>query len=775
MNGPAPLRIACGLAVVLAALACAHADVELVKDGASDYFVVLPKDASPSEKWAAKDFVDHIKKMSGAELPIREAGDQEKGVPYLLTAKKYVFIGHSPDLGQPGVPLGTDCGPEGFILKAGPTNVLIVGSGERGAMYGVYTLLEKLGCRWWYPGASTIPKSKDITIPAMHLREVPVMEYRDFLYGEMGDSQAASLWRARNKVNGGFFKDNKPEYGGAWKFDTLVHSYGRLLPTSKYFKDHPEYYALRGGKRNADQPCFSSEGAVKAIADALLAELAEHPEWKFVTVGQNDNNSYCQCDKCKALAEKYESHGGMQLHFAKEVAKIVRQKYPDVWINVPAYRWSRKPPKGIKPDAKGIITLCSIECNFGQPLAEAWPKENAAFKADIEGWSALAPKLYIWDYTTNFTHYILPYPNWYALTPNVKFFADHKVRGYMAQGSHTTNHGQMAPLCMWVLAKAMWNPNADGNAMVKEFCLGYYGPKAGPYVHQYVQMLDAAIQGDNRQPIWCTRGTYLSAPYLSPELMAASDRLFRQAEAAVKDDADLLKRVQADHVPVLYVMIRRPVEMIPAAVKLTPGLTAAQIFREFAAYARAAGISRVRENDSAAQLFDWCDDYAKILESAGSLPIPAELKDADPKTYRLIQTSQLDGQVRFLKKAAGATDGWAMGVVSTGWSIQHKLGVPWDVQVGKTYDVYIRAKATAGEGATTALSVGVYVSAGPRTATKGIKADEVDGTWKTYHLGHWKPGANGGVFYAATGPKGITDAYIDCLWLMEQTEQAPKE
>ena len=33
------------------------------------------------------------------------------------------------------------------------------------------------------------------------------------------------------------------------------------------------------------------------------------------------------------------------------------------------------------------------------------------FKRDIDGWSKIAKNLYIWDYTTNFHKYMLPFPN----------------------------------------------------------------------------------------------------------------------------------------------------------------------------------------------------------------------------------------------------------------------------------------------------------------------------------------------------------------------------
>ena len=75
-------------------------------------------------------------------------------------------------------------------------------------------------------------------------------------------------------------------------------------------------------------------------------------------------------------------------------------------------------------------------------------------------------------------------------------------------------------------------------------------------VLEYANMLHEAIAKD-RIPIWCTRGTYLSAPYLSPDLMARAEKIFQQAEAAVRDDPELLRRVEVDHIPVQYVVLKR--------------------------------------------------------------------------------------------------------------------------------------------------------------------------------------------------------------------------
>jgi len=337
----------------------------LVADGDSQYVVLLSADASPSEKWAAGELASHFRQMSGATLDVQTEGES-------LPAKA-ILIGDGQAVRSVGVKLDTAAlGPDGFVIKTIGDRLVIAGGRQRGTMYGVFTLLEKLGCRWWYPGASTIPSVKTIRIADMDERHVPVLEYRDMLYGEMDNSEGAMIWRARNKVNGGFYKDMKPEYGGAWKFHTLVHSYDGLLPPRKYFNEHPAYYALRAGKHNPGQPCFSNKDVVRLMAESITRLIAAHPDWRFFTIGQNDNSSYCECDDCNALAKRCGSHGGAQVHFAKEIAAIVRERHAGVIINVPAYRWTRQPPTGIVPDDKMAITLCSIECNFGS----RWPRDT---------------------------------------------------------------------------------------------------------------------------------------------------------------------------------------------------------------------------------------------------------------------------------------------------------------------------------------------------------------------------------------------------------------
>ena len=108
------------------------------------------------------------------------------------------------------------------------------------------------------------------------------------------------------------------------------------------------------------------------------------------------------------LEEEEGSPAGPLLHLVNYVAAKVGKQYPHVAIDTLAYQYTRQPPRHVKPLPNVIVRLCSIECDFAHPLTA---KSNRTFAEDIRGWSKLCRRLYIWDYTTNFGHYIQPHPN----------------------------------------------------------------------------------------------------------------------------------------------------------------------------------------------------------------------------------------------------------------------------------------------------------------------------------------------------------------------------
>ena len=197
-----------------------------------------------------------------------------------------------------------------------------------------------------------------------------------------------------------------------------------------------------------------------------------------------------------------------------------------------------------------IVRLCSIECSFSKPLAD---ERNRAFRDDIVGWSRICDRLYVWDYTTNFRHYILPHPNLRVLGPNVRFFVEHGVRGVFEQGAYQSYGSEMAELRAWVLAKLLWDPSRDAQKLIDEFLAGYYGPAAGP-IRAYLKLTHDAVEASG-DPLGCFSPA--DAKFLSLKTLSAGLKLLEQAEATTADDAALCHRVQVAKLPLFYTLLVR--------------------------------------------------------------------------------------------------------------------------------------------------------------------------------------------------------------------------
>jgi hypothetical protein len=236
------------------------------------------------------------------------------------------------------------------------------------------------------------------------------------------------------------------------------------------------------------------------------------------------------------------------LDFVNYVAEKIEPEFPNVAVDTLAYQYTRKPPKTVQARKNVIVRLCSIECNFREPLDSP---SNTAFASDIRGWEEHAGRLYIWDYVTDFGHYLQPFPDWYTLGPNLRFFAAHHVRGVFEEGAYGSFGAEMAEMRAWVLAQLMWNPQQDDRALIKEFMEGYYGAASQP-LEQYMKLMEEASKGVN---VTCFMRT--DTPFLHFKPLAQVEALWQQAEQAVANDEELLARVRQGHLAVQTVWLAR--------------------------------------------------------------------------------------------------------------------------------------------------------------------------------------------------------------------------
>ena len=583
----ATLGLAAAIAACVAVTASARgAELVLAENGQSAYRIVLADDASPSTKHAAEELQAFLQEISGAKLPI--VSDREP------PGQQEIILGNNAHLQKLATTIDFETlGPEGYVIRTVGNHLLIAGGSLRGNMYGVYGLLEDhLGCRWFAPGVSRIPKQKRLALGEIDDRQVPVLEYREPFTYDCFDGD----WCARNRVNSSSGR-LEAKHGGKVRFGGgfFVHTFNHLVPPEKYFDEHPEYFSLVQGKRLKDQSqlCCTNEEVIRLCTEGIRRAMQAQPDAFVFSVSQNDWYNYCQCDNCQALAKEEDSQIAPVLHLVNRVAAAVEKEFPHQFVETLAYQWTRKAPKTIRPRPNVIVRLCSIECCFSHSLESCDSEANRKFREDAAAWAKVADRLWVWDYVTDFRNYLLPFPNQRIRNDNIRFFVRHNVKGIFEQDTYDTPHSELAQLGGYLTAKFLWNPDYDEQTALSEFLTGYYGRAAGP-IRTYIDTLhDRAEQENIHVNIWAGP----ESRHLTDELLLKADQLWQQAETLAADDPEVLNRVKLSRMSVDYAILERAqlqaAEKLPANVEIK-ALAAAR-FGPFFEVLRPSGLTRLRE------------------------------------------------------------------------------------------------------------------------------------------------------------------------------------
>ena len=524
------------LAVFCLLLAPAHGDsVELARDGATDWRIVLPDEPTIVEKTAARELSEHLKLVSGADF----ATIAEKDAP--AGGRSLIWIGNTARAPK------KDYRFDEILIRMDGGNLILAGHEKRGCLYAVYSFLQDVvGVRWWTPHDTFLPEKPILVVPDdLAVSYAPQLISREMYHR---DAQP-TVFSARMKGNGFL----TPEYGGAVRIVNFVHSFYKYLPPEKYFEAHPDWYSEIDGRRKHEraQLCLTNEEMTRELIQNVLETLRKHPGATMIDVSQNDWHGFCTCEKCKAVDEAEESHAGTLLLMLNRVAEAVEKEFPDVLVESLAYQYTRKPPKTIKPRDNVLIRLCTIECSYLQPLDG---EQNRKFAEDMEGWSKLARHLFVWDYTTNYNDYLGPHPNLRVLAPNVRYFVKHGAIGLFEEGEGD----DFCELKNWLLLRVMWEPHLDGDALIDEFVRGYYGEAVAPRIHEYWDVLIAQAA---KEKIYLGCFGMNSAKWLDlPTLNRVTDIMNRAVATATEvygPDSDELRRLRKSKMGIDHVWLSR--------------------------------------------------------------------------------------------------------------------------------------------------------------------------------------------------------------------------
>ncbi len=448
-----------------------------------------------------------------------------------------------------------------FSIKTEKGSLYIKG-GKRGVIYGGYELLEILGCRFFTYDCEKIPTKTTLEIVNIEKREKPTFEFRDTDYAGI---TRYMKFATQSRINGRW-TDIPEMLGGSIRYALGAHSFARLVPHEEYRDSHPEYFSFYNGRRQSVkddhwQLCLTNPDIVDIVVGNARKILKENPDRKILSISQNDNPYSCQCENCLKSDADEGSPVGTLIKFVNRVAEILEPEFPDVTFDILAYHYTRPASKKTQTRHNVCVRLCASTTCFAHPYDKCDDRSRAVkhpngktslFIEDLIEWSKVCNRLYVWDYTSNFPLYPMPFANWRVLKPNLQTLAKHNVKGVFEEANCAANGGvDFNELRTYLLCKLMWNPDCDIDAHRKEFMEYYYGA-AGEYLDKYLNMICDYVERENYH-------LYIQdtkrPDYLSDELLEKYNALFDKAEAAVVGDGVRLARVQKARLSIRFVDI----------------------------------------------------------------------------------------------------------------------------------------------------------------------------------------------------------------------------
>ena len=540
---------------------------------AQSYAIKGPESPKPYEANAMRELGDYLAKRIDGKLTI---GGKSPIV---------FHVGDTSFAKEQGC-LSAQLQEEQWIIKSFDNDVILNGGGTRGALYAVYHFLEDYcDIHWWNEYEEYVPKASALYLPELDAAGKPAFIYRDIYCYHISDNTHPGYvpFAIRNRRNRAGDRPVPPEFGGAFDYGPPYHchTFFRYIPEATYFKEHPEFFALVGGKRvpgDRSQLCLTNPELKQLFLNKLLKAIADGkadaakrnlPAARIYDISMNDvRRMFCQCPECKAEIDKYGASGHL-LRFVNWLAERAGKEHPELLFSTLAYFDTDVPPKGgVRANDNVVVKLCDTTTNQAASILEP---ENSLFKEFVSTWKNYAKNLFIWDYSVVYPNSIctmLPYASEFHYGSLLNYYLANNVTGVFWEHEYA-DKADMYELKCFMEAKLMEEPSRDANELLELFMTRFYGA-AGKHILQYRTKLDEARKLKKGRITWSAK--YSSFNYIEKALLKECHDIFEQAEMAVKDDPVSLHHVRRARMGLDYITAHRSLPIFQHGLNLHPAV-----------------------------------------------------------------------------------------------------------------------------------------------------------------------------------------------------------
>ncbi|MCX7017734.1 MAG: DUF4838 domain-containing protein [Candidatus Sumerlaeota bacterium] len=482
----------------------------LAVNGSTDWQIFVVKDSPPAVDFAAQELQRYVQQMSAASF---RRVEKEEGKPVIvLGLRKTLSRRDRAVLASPAK------GRDGYAITVRPADkgqtarIVIGADNERGAAYAVYDLLEKLGCRWFYPtedpyDPEVVPRKRTLVLNAGSWASAAFVKHRicngSEWFFEIDPVKALKQldWAMKNRYNAmgwqcGHKNGLKAEYEHLRATGLLhelkrrgmyihgpAHSFNLLLQAVDHMAGHPEWFGLRDGKRVPQnhlgaQFCWSNTGARKQFIANAREFIKDAEAIKIFCPIPFDGGIACACDECRKAGAS-----NLLMTITGELTDMLAEARPDAILETTGgYGPTAEPPTGGGLHPK----LRVIWAHWGRYHVCGYDDGAYDRRDNLEKWrKACRGGISLCQYyTDNFAEpWVIP-PFAKTMLSDRKYFLRHRIDSvYMLMWpkdywwNHTLN-GYLA-------GRVFYDSSADPYDLIKDYAINYYGPGAGRHIAAY--------------------------------------------------------------------------------------------------------------------------------------------------------------------------------------------------------------------------------------------------------------------------------------------------
>lgn len=490
------------------------ATVPLIISGTPKLHLVLDQDPEGLNRTVVEDLGGILKRISGSDLPTTAGQDT---IP--------LFVGEAEQFDD--LPVNAPAlDEESFYLKVTPQGIYVLGGSPLGTSHGVYTLLQKLGCRWIMPGriGECLPKTSHLFLEEGEETGSPDFSFRVVWYA-YGCSADASVryeeWMRRNRMR------RPPVQHG----HNLTNTLSVLAP----FEQRPDLYSLNDGKRTKQQICTSNPETVALVTNAIGQYLDRYPETIAYSLCPDDNTDFCECDNCRALDVGHMDRGGKPSVsdryqvFLNQVLDGLSKAHPKAWVTHYAYNTNhtdtpRKVP--VHPNTCIFLTT-SVFCS-AHGIGDSFCESRMDFKQLLAEWTAKTRHVYIYEYDPVPYSGGLPWPMWDAHGREAPVYKKMGVEGLSFEGqnswaSYFPNY--------YVASQMMWDADQDYRLVFDAMLNSFFGEAADEMETYYAALASHLGQVDEKVEWGLTDYPH----YFPVAVVEAARKALEGAEAKASD------------------------------------------------------------------------------------------------------------------------------------------------------------------------------------------------------------------------------------------------